>query len=406
MMTIRGGVTAAKGFLASGIKAGIKKSGKKDLALLCSEIPAVAAAAFTSNRFMASPVKISKMHINNRTHQAIIVNAGNANCANGRTGDKDAISMAGFIADAMALDKKEVLVASTGIIGHRLPIAKVKSAVNRLMIELSVKGGKDFAEAIMTTDTVAKEVAVKIKLGGSTVTIGGACKGVGMIYPEMVTEKHATMLAFITTDASISKSMLEQALDEGIEDSFNAVSVDGDMSTNDSCFVLANGLAGNRIIKTKGKDYAVFAKALGFVMTSLSKKMAKDGEGATKMIEIEVAGAKNKEDAKKIARKISLSNLFKCCVNGGDPNWGRLAAAAGAAGVEFNPDRTDIYLGNVKALSNGSSISNFDRKKARKEFLKDEVSVKIDLKSGNARATAWTCDFSKEYVSINAEYST
>ncbi|OGW93940.1 MAG: bifunctional ornithine acetyltransferase/N-acetylglutamate synthase [Omnitrophica bacterium RIFCSPLOWO2_01_FULL_45_24] len=406
MIIIKGGVTAPKGFLASGVKAGIKKSGKLDLALLYSEVPAVAAAAFTTNRFQASPVKVSKLHLKNKTHQAIIVNSGNANCANGKVGDKDAVKMAGFIAKTLLLDKKEILAASTGIIGEYLPIERIEAAIPKLVGDLSeTKSGK-FAEAIMTTDTVKKELAVKVKLGTATVAIGGTCKGVGMIYPLMKTEGHATMLCFLTTDAAITKGALGASLNEVIDDSFNMISVDGDMSTNDSCFIMANGLAENKKIASKTSDYYKFTQALKFAASELAKKLARDGEGATKFIEISVTGAKSKEDAKVIARRISTSNLFKCCIYGEDPNWGRVAAAAGASGVKFNTERIDIYLGPIKALANGTSVKGFDKGKARAIFKKKNIRIKVDLKSGRANATAWTCDFSKEYVAINSEYST
>lgn len=406
MIIINGGVTAPKGFLASGVKAGIKKSGKLDLALLYSEAPAVAAAAFTTNRFQASPVKVSKLHLKNKTHRAIIVNSGNANCANGEVGDKDAVKMTLFIAKALLLDKKEVLAASTGIIGKYLPIERIEVATPKLVGDLSRDKAGKFAEAIMTTDTVKKELAVKVKLGTATVTIGGTCKGTGMIYPLMKTEGHATMLCFLATDAAITKGALGASLDEAIDNSFNMISVDGDMSTNDSCVIMANGLAENKKIASKGRDYYKFTEALKFVASELAKKLARDGEGATKFIEISVAGAKSKEDAKIIARKISTSNLFKCCIYGEDPNWGRVVAAAGASGVKFNAERIDVYLGPIKALANGTSVKGFDKEKARAIFKKKSIHIKVDLKSGKANATAWTCDFSKEYVVINSEYST
>lgn len=406
MTIVKGGVTAPKGFLASGLAAGIKKSGKKDLALLYSEVPAIAAGAFTTNRFQGSSVKISKLHLKNKMHQAIIVNAGNANCANGKTGDKDASLMASFISETLAIDKRKVLVASTGVIGKRLPIEKIRANIPNLIGALSEKSSSAFSEAILTTDTVKKELAVKVKLGGSTVTIGGACKGAGMIYPILKAERHATMLCFITTDASITKKMLEKAVDEATSESFNMISIDGDMSTNDSLFVLANGLAGNRRIATGDRYYGIFSGALKSLMKELAKKMVKDGEGATKFVEIDLWGAKSKDDAGKIARKISTSNLLKCCIYGQDPNWGRVLAACGASGVGFNPDKVDIYLGGVKVFSNGSSLKNYDKGKADKVFKGKEVTIKVDLKDGMHKATAWTCDLSKEYVEINAEYST
>jgi len=414
MIVVKGGVAAPKGFLASGVKAGIKKSGKHDLALIYSEVPAVAAASFTKNRFQASPVKISKKHLMHKTHQAIVVNSGNANCANGKIGDRDALKMTELISAALLLDKNEVLVASTGIIGHYLPLGKIRSAVPELIGSLSGKNGSIFAQTIMTTDTVKKELAVKVKLGPATVTIGGACKGVGMLYPDMKTEKHpsdqaknhATMLCFISTDASITKDILENSLDEAIKDSFNMVSVDGDMSTNDSCFILANALAQNRCIESRDGNYDKFTAALKFLACELAKKLAADGEGATRFVEILVKGAKNELDAKRIARKVSTSNLLKCAIFGEDPNWGRIAAAAGAGGVDFDPDKVDIYLGGVKALSSGQSVKDFDTAKAKKIFKEKKVHITIDLKAGNKNATAWTCDFSKEYVAINSEYST
>lgn len=406
MIIVKGGVATAKGFVANGVKAGIKKSGNKDLALLYSEVPCVAAAAFTTNNFEASPVKVSKLHIRNKTHQAVIVNSGNANCANGKTGYTSAVSMTESVAKRLWLDKREVLVASTGIIGATLPIKNIKDKIAPLVSGLSKDGGKLFAETIMTTDTVAKEFAVKVKIGSSVVTIGGACKGVGMIYPEMKTQKHATLLCFIATDAAISKRMLEEALNDSIGESFNMISVDGDMSTNDTCFVLANGMAGNKKIIKKGIEYKKFMEGLKFLSIELAKMLARDGEGATKFIEIEVRGAKSVEDAKAAARKISTSSLLKCAIFGEDPNWGRVAAACGAAGVDFDPDKTDIYLGSMKALANGAIAKSYNKEKARKFFKGNNVSITVDLKCGKNKATAWTCDFSKEYVAINSEYST
>ncbi|MCX5677887.1 MAG: bifunctional glutamate N-acetyltransferase/amino-acid acetyltransferase ArgJ [Candidatus Omnitrophica bacterium] len=406
MITVKGGVASAKGFMASGVKAGIKFSGRKDLALLYSEVPAVAAGAFTTNRCKASPVKISMTHLGGKTHQAIIVNSGNANCANGKTGKKDALAMASSTAKMLDLDKRMVLVASTGIIGVKLPVGKIVKALPELALGLSEKNSSIFAETIMTTDTKKKEFVVKVKLGNSVVTIGGACKGVGMLYPEMKTAKHATMLAFIATDVSISKKMLEESLEEAISNSFNMVSADGDMSTNDSCFIMANGLAGNKRITNKDKGYKKFTEALKYMAGELAKMLAADGEGATKFVEIEVKGAKTVDDARKVARKVSTSNLLKCAIFGTDPNWGRVVASAGASGVEFDIDKMDIYLGPVKALSNGAICKTFEKEKARKYFKDKKVYITIDLKSGKAGAKAWTCDFSKEYVAINSEYST
>ncbi len=406
MKIIKGSVTSPIGFMANGIKAGIKKSGRKDLALVCSEVPAIAAAAFTSNKFQASPVKISKLHLKNKTHQAIIVNSGNANCANGKIGDRDALFMAELLAEALAVDREEVLVASTGVIGKYLPIDKIKEKVPELVDGLSEKGGIPFAESIMTTDTKRKTLAVTFKIGDLTVTIGGACKGVGMIYPEMKTERHATLLCFLTTDASISRQMLEDALGEAIGETLNMISVDGDMSTNDSCFIMANGLAGNKRIGSKSKDYNLFLNALQLLVKNFARMLVVDGEGATKFVKIEVTGAKSGRDAKNIARKISTSNLLKCCVFGGDPNWGRVIAACGASDADFDPDKADVYLGKVKVFSGGARVKKYDEKSVKKLFSGKEVYIKVDLKSGMHKATAWTCDMSKKYVAINSEYST
>jgi glutamate N-acetyltransferase/amino-acid N-acetyltransferase len=406
MILIQGGVSSPKGFLTNGVKAGIKKSGNKDLGLIYTEAPAVAAASFTTNRFVASPVKVSKLHLRNKTHQAIIMNSGNANCANGKRGDLNAFVMTELAAKALGIKAKEILVASTGIIGRPLPISKIGDNIPALLKGLSNKNSSVFAETIMTTDTVKKEIAVKEKIGGATVTIGGACKGVGMIHPLMKMERHATMLAFLTTDAAISKKLLEDALSEAIDDSFNMVSVDGDMSTNDSCFILANGQAGNRKITSKGADYKAFVAVLKYMATELAKMLARDGEGATKLVEIVVKGAKSLEDAKIVARKISTSNLLKCAIFGQDPNWGRIAASAGSCGVEFDPDTVDVYLDKMKVLSNGSSMPDFNEKKAHKLMCPKNIFITVDLKCGKHKATAWTCDFSKEYVTINSEYST
>ncbi|MDP2912535.1 MAG: bifunctional glutamate N-acetyltransferase/amino-acid acetyltransferase ArgJ, partial [Candidatus Omnitrophota bacterium] len=310
-----------------------------------------------------------------------------------------------YAAKALGLDNREVLTSSTGIIGRALPIGKIASAMPLLVNGLSARSGPAFSESILTTDTVKKELAVKIYLAGAVVTIGGSCKGVGMIYPEMMVEKHATMLCFIATDAVVSKKMLGQALAEAVAGSFNMISVDGDMSTNDSCFILANGLAGNRRISARNGGYKKFSEALRFLTRELAGMIVRDGEGATKFVEIEVCGAKNVKDARTAARKISTSNLLKCCVYGQDPNWGRIVAACGASGIDFEPDRVDVYLGGVKALSDGAISPDFDKDKAAKHFKEKEIKIKVDLKSGSSRAVAWTCDFSKEYVAINSEYS-
>jgi len=287
---VRGGVTSPLGFLANGMKCGIKKSGRKDLGLVYSHVPAVAAAAFTTNSFVAAPITVDRRHLRSKTHQAVIVNSGNANCANGKRGEEDARSMARATARALSLPEEAVLVASTGIIGRPLPTGRILRALPALIGGLSSNGGRDFADSIMTTDTVRKEACVKADVGSGTVTIGGAAKGVGMIYPNLAVAPHGTLLCFITTDACISRAMLERALSEAISTSFNMISVDGDMSTNDTVFILANGLAGNARIVAPGKAYRAFAEALGAVMRPLAKAIVADGEGVTKTIEVPSTG--------------------------------------------------------------------------------------------------------------------
>lgn len=409
-----GGVTSPRGFVANGVSAGIKISGKLDLGLLYSETEAVAAGLFTTNVFKASPVSLSIANLKNETHKAIIVNSGNANCANGLQGDNDAIAMVRQTAKRLGLSEKEVLVASTGIIGHRLPLKNIQKKIPELVSGLSENGGRDFARAILTTDTMNKEATAKLEIGGKIVRIGGAAKGVAMIHPRMEKDgiplesesgRHATLLGFITTDAAISKAMLEKALLHVVNETFNMISTDGDTSTNDSLFIMANGLAGNERIESDGKDYEAFLKALKGLCMSLAKMLVKDGEGATKLLEISVVGAETDERARILARRISTSNLLKCAIFREDPNWGRVAAAAGSAGVNFNPERTDIYLGAEKVLSNGSSLETFDKIKLKKYLEEKEVFIKVDLKSGKGSATAWTCDLSNEYATINTETS-
>ena len=406
MIIVKGGVTTPKGFSASGLASGIKSSGKRDLGLLYSKGPAIAAAAFTTNRFQAAPIRVSRLNLRNKTHQAIIVNSGNANCANGKAGDRDAFIMVNLAAGALGLKDKEVLVASTGIIGKRLPVEKIRKHMPDLLEGLSERSGSFFSEAILTTDTVKKESAVKLRTDNCAVTIGGTAKGAGMIYPNLKTERHATMLAFLTTDIAINKKMLKNALQEALEVSFNMISVDGDMSTNDSCFILANGLARNNRIETKNRQYHIFTDALKFIMKELAKRIVEDGEGATKFVEIEVVGAKKKADAVLMARRASTSNLLKTCVYGEDPNWGRIASACGASGVDFDPGKIDIYLGDVKVMSKGMGCINYNRDKTKALFKKKRICIKVDLNSGAFKAAAWTCDLSKKYVEINAEYST
>jgi glutamate N-acetyltransferase/amino-acid N-acetyltransferase len=403
---VRGGVTTAKGFLANALYSGIKKSGRKDLALLYSVSPAVASAAFTTNAFVSSSIELTREHLRSKTTRALIVNSGNANCAVGRTGYGDARLMARLAARELGIEPVEVLVASTGVIGKRMPIDSVSKAIPELARGLDRGKGGVFAEAILTTDTRKRESCVRLEIGGKEVTIGGTAKGAGMIYPELKTENHATLLSFITTDADISKGLLDEALEEAIGQSFNMISVDGDMSTNDTVLAFANGLAGNERISGKGSDFENFKAGLDYVMGELARMVVRDGEGATKFIEVKVKGARSMADARRIARKVTTSNLLKTCVHGGDPNWGRIIASAGSSAVAFRPEKVDVYLGGIKVVSAGARFEKAAAKRLKDVFMKKDVAITVDLKSGRGEAIAWTCDLSKEYVNINAEYST
>ncbi|MDP2942634.1 MAG: bifunctional glutamate N-acetyltransferase/amino-acid acetyltransferase ArgJ [Candidatus Omnitrophota bacterium] len=398
MKIIKGSVTAPQDFLAAGVKSGIKKN-KLDLALIISKIPALAAGVFTKNAVKAAPVIVSEKHLKSGRAQAIIVNSGNANCLTGKKGIDDAMEMAKAVAGSMWISNYNVLVASTGVIGKPLDVGKIKAAIPELISQLSVAGELSAAKAIMTTDLCPKRIAVAVSIGGQTVKIGGIAKGSGMICPNM-----ATMLCFLTTDADIELKALRSSLRDSVEDSFNAITVDGDMSTNDTVFILANCLAGNPRIKYGTKDYKIFCDALGYVTTYLAKEIARDGEGASKFIEIEVKGAKNKNDASKIAKEIANSNLVKTAMAGEDPNIGRIAAAAGAAGVKFEESKLDISVSGIKIVSGGNVIYQ-KRPKVKKLLKKGEIKILIDLHSGKASAKVWTCDLTERYIKINARYN-
>lgn len=398
MRIIIGSVTAPEDFLAAGINCGIKKN-KPDLALIISKIPALAAGVFTKNAVKAAPVIISEKHLKNGRAQAIIVNSGNANCLTGKKGIDDAVEMAKAVAGSMWISNYNVLVASTGVIGKPLDVGKIKAAVPKLISQLSVAGELSAAKAIMTTDLYPKKIAVAVNIGGQTVKIGGIAKGSGMICPNM-----ATMLCFLTTDADIELKALRSSLRDSVEDSFNAITVDGDMSTNDTVFILANCLAGNPRIKYGTKDYKIFCEALGYVTTYLAKEIARDGEGASKFIEVEVKGAKNKKDASKIAKEIANSNLVKTAMAGEDPNIGRIASAAGAAGIKFEESRLDISISGIKIVS-GGNVAYQKRPKVKRLLKKCEIKISIDLHSGKASAKVWTCDLTERYIKINARYN-
>ncbi|MDP2921422.1 MAG: bifunctional glutamate N-acetyltransferase/amino-acid acetyltransferase ArgJ [Candidatus Omnitrophota bacterium] len=400
MKIVKGGVTAPKGFLAGSTSCGIKKSGKTDLALLFSEAPCVAIGTFTTNKVKSGSVVLCMERLKKGTSQGVIVNSGNANCCSGKKETKNAVEITKVLAAKLGVKKDLILMASTGIIGRPLPTDKIKNGLNSLMDDLSASNGTNFAKAIMTTDTVHKEIAVQINIKGKAVKIAGACKGAGMIRPDM-----ATMLAFFTTDAVVEKNAVAKAFRESIYDSFNKITVDGDMSTNDSAIIFANGLAGNKAIKNNTPEYDIFLEALSFVSKELSRKIVLDGEGATRFIEIIVKGAGNEKDAELAARRISESSLVKTMIAGGDPNWGRIAAAVGSSGAKIDPERMDIYFGNVLVMKNGLG-TNAPRDLLLAIFRKKDIEILVDLKSGKARARIWTCDLTKEYVRINAEYET
>lgn len=404
MKKIDGGVTAAKGFMATGVYAGIKKK-RKDMALVYSTVPAVAAGTFTTNVVKAAPVKWDmKITKESEFVQAIVINSGVANACTGALGEQNNERMAKATADALNIPINTVYTASTGVIGAQLPIEVIEEGVKLLAADLqdSREAALLAAEAIMTTDTYPKECAVSFMVGDKEVTIGGMAKGSGMIHPNM-----ATMLGFVTTDIAISKELLQEALSADVKKTFNMISVDRDTSTNDSLFVLANGLAGNPMITEKNEDYENFCQALNTVTTELAKKMAADGEGATKLFEVQVIGAPSEEAAAILSKSIISSNLVKTMVFGNDANCGRILCAMGYAGVDFDPEIVDLYIesaeGKLKLFENGM-ITNYSEEFATKILSAKEVKATADLKSGDAKATAWGCDLSYDYVKINADY--
>lgn len=397
---VPGGVTAPKGFQAAGVVAQVRKKGRRDLAVIYSQVPAVAAALYTQNQVKAAPVLVTREHLAGQTAQAIVVNSGIANACTGEQGLADARQMALWTAEMLGIAPEHVVVASTGVMGVPLPMQKIEAGIRRAVKELSVAGGGAAAEAIMTTDTTPKEYAVKFTCGGKEITVGGIAKGSGMIHPNL-----ATMLAFIATDAAISPEALYDALRWAGDRSFNAVTVDGDTSTNDMVVCLANGLAGNEPITGQGSDFLLFQDALFEVCRELAKMIARDGEGASKFLEVRVKGAACEEDGRKIARAVASSSLVKAALFGEDANWGRVLSAAGNAGVPFEPDRVDIYLGDLQVAAQGTGLA-FDEDRARAILEGREVIITIDLKQGEAEAVAWGCDLSFDYVRINAQYRT
>jgi glutamate N-acetyltransferase/amino-acid N-acetyltransferase len=400
---IDGGVTAPNGFLASGIHCGLKKSNlKKDLALIYSEVPAAAAGMYTKNKVKGAPIYITKEHLSNKKAQAIIINSGNANTCNGDDGLNKAKKMTSLQAKALNLKTDEVLVASTGVIGVPLNIDAVKSGIPLLTEKLSKDGSNDASLAIMTTDTFQKQLAVEFYLGDKKVTIGSMAKGSGMIEPNM-----GTMLSFLTTDISIAPELLDEALKSSVTVTYNRVSVDGDTSTNDMILILANGLAENPTITEKNDDYYTFVQVLTNLNTIMAKNIAKDGEGATKLLECQILGAKTEEDAVVLGKSVINSSLVKTAMFGSDANWGRILCALGYAKIDFNPEKVDVSFessaGSIKVCEAGSSLP-FDEDIAKKVLNENEIVIKVNLFLGDHDAYVWGCDLSYEYVKINGDY--
>ncbi len=391
-----GTITSPKGFLAGATCAGLKVKGGLDLGILYSEAPCVAVGLFTTNRIKAAPVVWCQKHIANKKAQAIVVNAGCANACTGELGLGDAAAMANLAAERLGIAPEDVLVTSTGVIGERLPIGLIAGSIGK--VALSPEGGHELAQAIITTDTCTKEAAVVVE--GSKFTIGGIAKGSGMVHPNL-----GTLLCFLATDAAIDARFLENALREAVDLSFNMVTIDGDTSPNDTVLILANGMARNEIIREGTREAEAFGQALTEVCTCLAKRIAGDGEGATKLIEVTVEGALTVADARVAARTIAGSPLLKAAVHGCDPNWGRIVAALGRSGAEIDASRIDLFLNNMCLMAEGLP-SSFDRDRAKATMAEDEVPIRVCLNMGDSAATAWGCDLTAEYVAINSEYTT
>ncbi|NLP44066.1 MAG: bifunctional glutamate N-acetyltransferase/amino-acid acetyltransferase ArgJ [Peptococcaceae bacterium] len=405
---VNGGVSAPLGFSASGVKAGIKNSTKYDLALIFSEVPANSAGVFTKNLVKAHPLLLTEKHLQKGTARAVIVNSGNANACVGQAGDEAAWQMAKVTAEELGISPEEVLVSSTGVIGQEMPMAKVLPGIKNVVVEVKklkaehnelvlAEHADRAAMAIMTTDTVPKELALELKCSTGTVKLGVMAKGSGMIHPNM-----GTMLCFLTTDAKVDSLKLKELLKEAVDRSFNMISVDGDTSTNDMVVILANGQAG---VELQGTDWENFCKMVDFACCQMAMAIARDGEGASKFLEIKVTGAKTLEAARKIARSVCSSSLVKSAMYGQDANWGRILAAAGYAGADFDPAKVDIYLNGLQVAAEGQGL-RFSEEEALKLLEKPDILIELRLKDGSQEATAWGCDLTHKYVDINANYRT
>ncbi len=405
MKVIEGGVTSAKGFEAAGTQAEVKYKNRKDMALVYSTVPCKVAGTFTTNVVKAAPVMWDKNVVANSAFaQAVVVNSGIANACTGKPGMECCQAEASHAGKLLGIPADAVLVASTGVIGMQMPVDRLCAGIDKLVEEKAAtpEAGLAAAQAIMTTDTIHKQVAVTVELGGKPVTIGGMCKGSGMIHPNM-----CTMLGFVTTDANISKEMLQKAVSASVVDSFNMISVDGDTSTNDTLLVLANGLAGNEEITAEGADFDAFCEALDYITVYLAKKMAGDGEGATALFEAQVTHADTKENARILAKSVICSSLSKAAIFGHDANFGRFLCALGYSGVQFDPENVDLYFksksGQIHIYGQGIAC-DYSEEEATKILSDEEVTVYVDMHMGDAEATAWGCDLSYDYVKINADY--
>ena len=404
MKMISGGVCAAKGFSASGIHCGIRKNtSKNDLSLIFSEVPASAAAVYTKNLVKGAPLTVTKAHIADGVARAVICNSGNANTCNA-DGIEIAEGMAALAAGALGIEASDVVVASTGVIGQPLSLDPIRAGIGTLAQALSPDGSREAALGIMTTDTIAKEVAVEFTAGGKTCRLGGIAKGSGMIHPNM-----ATMLVFLTCDAAISPAMLKKALSGDVDSTFNMISIDGDTSTNDMVVILANGMAGNAVIDEEGEDFEAFMKALNTVTVALCRMIAGDGEGATKLLECKVSSAKDEPTAKTVAKSVICSSLLKAAMFGADANWGRVLCAVGYSGADVDVGKIDVSFrsakGDILVCKDGAGVE-FSEEKAKEILLEKEIDILIDLNDGEYSATAWGCDLTYDYVKINGDYRT
>lgn len=395
---VEGCVTAPQGFRAGITACGIKSDGNiPDLAILASDVPCVAAATFTVSSTRAAPVLVCQERLKSGRSQAVVVNSGNANCATGEAGLLNAYRMTEYTAALLHIENELVLCSSTGIIGRPLPIEKIEKGVKQ--VELRRDGGDAFSEAILTTDTRPKRMALEFQIEGKTVRLGGVTKGAGMIYPNM-----ATMLCYLTTDAAIEHAWMQEEVRAAVEDTFNMISMDGDMSTNDTCVLFANGLAGNTPIDAQHPEAGTFRQALRHITEYLAREMARDGEGATKLMIVRVQGARDKHDAVLAARSVTLSPLWQCALAGSDPNWGRIVAAIGASGCELDQNTFDIALGDVQIVKQGLA-AQYEQAAAKAAVSGDEVTISIDLHLGAGQATAWGCDLTHGYIDENTLYS-